>query len=56
MIMGKIFGIIYYVPGLDQALHILHPQTTTNKSFLLSKHCTDVLTHFSGPQSQVKIG
>ena len=34
----------------------LHPQTTTNKSFLLSKHCTDVLTHFSGPQSQVKIG
>lgn len=37
MIMGKIFGIIYYVPGLDQALHILHPQTTTISILLKGK-------------------
>ena len=37
MIMGKIFGIIYYVPGLDQALHILYPQTTTISILLKGK-------------------
>lgn len=37
MIMGNIFGIIYYVPGLNQALHIPYPQTTTISILLKGK-------------------
>lgn len=37
MITGKIFGIVYYVPGLDQALHIPYPQTTTISILLKGK-------------------